>query len=169
MVMEFEKIKKFLLYFSAIFFVPYLLIIYEILPTYTINKWIADVLFISLSQSFPIFLFDNHILSDSISFTIVPDCSGFVMISMFFALVMSSNSKITKKITSIIIISPFLFLFNLLRLFLTLYIGLSFGKFAFEITHILLWFIDSGVVILFWLFSLKKIMKVKIVDAIQYQ
>ncbi len=95
------------------------------------------------------------------AFDLVVDCSGAVMIIMFLALYYATgdfagkkNGKgktlKTSKPRSPWIYLPLLFVFNLARILVTLAVGLSFGAFALQATHFVLWFVDSAVVVACW-------------------
>ena len=161
------KIKKFMISFALLFFVPYILLIYGFIPTAGIDLLLAKTLYSLILPLNNIYLHSDKLLSDSISFSIVPDCSGFVMIFMFFALIFSSKGTFKNKFLSLLIFSPLLFVFNIFRLFLTLLVAFNFGKLAFDVVHISLWFFDSAVVISAWLLSLEFIFKKKLVGVIQ--
>jgi hypothetical protein len=96
------------------------------------------------------------------AFDLVVDCSGAVMIIMFLALYYATgdfsgknenkNRKENKKEKprSPWPYVPLLFVFNLGRILVTLAVGLSFGAFALQATHFVLWFVDSAFVIACW-------------------
>lgn len=159
--------KRFLILFSIFFIIPYLLIIYNFIPTNDINLFLAQTIH-SWLPSQNIYLSGTTIVSETISFLIVPDCSGLVMIAMFFALIAASNGSLKHKLISLALFSPLLFVFNIFRLFLTIATAFNFGKLAFEVMHLSLWIYDSVVVISFWLIALEFIFKKKLIDAIRF-
>ncbi len=122
-------------------------------------------------------LYGSFIDVGNILFEIVVDCSGLVMITLFLALVYSAKpfgksskdgklgkdgkldkgSKVSKQVqvkqkTSYAFLAfvPAIFLFNLIRLFFTLWTGVAFGPQVLSIVHFALWFIDAGFVFLLW-------------------
>jgi exosortase/archaeosortase family protein len=90
------------------------------------------------------------ILLENSSVEIVAECSGLVMIILLAALLWSTKIPNARRVRYLLVFSPFLFVFNILRLLATL-ITLNSYPAIFEYVHIFLWFIDSAVVLLIWM------------------
>ena len=84
---------------------------------------------------------------DGASFEIVAECSGLVMAAMLVSLFYASKTKRWRWLAGGMV---FLLLFNLARLFATLYAGASWGQAALDLVHPALWFVDTGLVLAIW-------------------
>ena len=80
----------------------------------------------------------------------VEECSGLVMVILLIALLWSTKILNSKRLKYVAIFTPFLLIFNLARLFATLWVLANFPGW-FEYFHIFLWFVDSGIVMLIWI------------------
>ncbi len=80
----------------------------------------------------------------------VDECSGLLMPILLASLLWSTNIENNKRIKYLILFTPFLFIFNLLRLLVTV-LPLALIPGIFNILHVLLWFVDSAVVLMIWM------------------
>ncbi|MBU1198047.1 archaeosortase/exosortase family protein [Candidatus Micrarchaeota archaeon] len=80
---------------------------------------------------------------------IVAECSGFVMVILLAALLWSTPIPERKRWKALVLLTPFLLLFNLARLWLTILVFFYVFPY-FEIVHVSLWFIDSALVLGLW-------------------
>jgi exosortase/archaeosortase family protein len=141
--------KSFLIKFALLFSIPYVLI--HFLPLGFLTEFVAFaesklVSFTGASAAAQ----GSTLLVDGKIFEIIPDCSGLVMIILFAALLYSTKLSAGKRARGMLLFIPLLFVFNLLRLFLTLMVGVAWGVDAFNAAHVVLWFVDSAVVLLAW-------------------
>ncbi|OIO24609.1 hypothetical protein AUJ14_05750 [Candidatus Micrarchaeota archaeon CG1_02_55_22] len=81
------------------------------------------------------------------SFEIVAECSGLIMVAMLVALFFASGCRRWGWLAGGIV---FLLLFNVARLWLTLYAGAAWGQSALGVVHPVLWFVDAGIVLAWW-------------------
>ena len=145
-----KREKKFLLVFFLSFAALYLLV--QLLVPEKYLELIAAVQAGLLqnagvaSSSFGAIVFAN-----SAEFEIVRDCSGFVMVALLASLLLATGAKNYWK--KLVLFGLVLLAFNILRLFLTLFVGARFGQQALEATHFTLWIVDAGVVLALWAFG----------------
>lgn len=149
----------FLAKFGVFFSIPYALI--HVVDMRTITDFIAGAESALLSAAGV----GNSVSGSLISappqaYEIVPDCSGFVLISAFAALAFASRTTLRKQTVSIALFSPVLFAFNILRLFATLWVGVRASPYL-EAAHLSFWFIDGALVMLLWLAAVKYVVKPK--------
>lgn len=138
-----EDMAKFLI----LFFTPFTLIHFIDLSFLTSLLSSLEGFFLS-NLGFQVFVSKSLLTINSTPFLITVDCTGLVLIILLFALFLSTN---TGSLRQFLIFSALLFLFNIIRLLLTLEVGGTYGLNAMESTHIFLWFVDSAVVFLIWL------------------
>ena len=81
------------------------------------------------------------------SFEIVAECSGLVMAAMLIALFFASGCRRWGWLAGGV---AFLLLFNVARLWFTLYAGAVWGQGALDVVHPVLWFVDAGIVLALW-------------------
>jgi len=148
-VVKLGKSAAFLLSFLALFFVPFALI--HFLPLGFASEAVASVEETMLKAAGYATQRDGAFLSigGKSDFEIVTDCTGLVMVILFFALLYSTPSKADKP-RALLIYAPVLLSFNLARLFATLVAHYHFGPAVFEGVHVALWFVDSAVVLWCW-------------------
>ena len=108
----------------------------------------------------PAFAYGPLVRAGSWSFTIVLECTGAVLLALLLSLFYASRLGTRKTLAFLAFYAPFLALFNIARLFATIYSAAAYGRAAFEATHLFLWLFDSFVVLLLWAratgFSLSK-------------
>ncbi|MFH1780247.1 MAG: archaeosortase/exosortase family protein [Candidatus Micrarchaeota archaeon] len=143
--------KTFLVSFSLFFLIPFFLL--YVFDFSFLTSFVAGIEAFFLGFFVPVFLDGSTIFAGSISFDIVIECTGAVMFVLLFALLYSTDAP--KKIFFLLLFAPVLFVFNLLRLFLTLIMGVFYGVDVLNVVHFLLWFVDAGVVFLLWLHAMK--------------
>ncbi|MFA5247412.1 MAG: archaeosortase/exosortase family protein [Candidatus Micrarchaeia archaeon] len=84
-------------------------------------------------------------------FAMALECTGIVLAILLFCLFYATKKSERKATPEKIAASLLLLLaFNLLRVLATIFIAVNFGNTAFEITHALLWVVDSLAVLLVW-------------------
>jgi exosortase/archaeosortase family protein len=145
-----KKELTFLVKFLAIFFC--LFYILKLLDLGILLKLIANVVFALIKLLGIGATLNNEFiaLGPLASIQIVAECSGLVMVILLAALLWSTEMKNRKRIEALLIFSPFLFLFNIFRLLLTI-LALALLPGLFELIHIVLWFVDSAVVMYIWM------------------
>lgn len=142
-----DKEKSFLARFLACYAILFALI--KILPLAPVNLLVAWLQAKILSAAgFEVFMSGANLLVGSAAFEIIIDCSGFVMMILFFSLLYATRTRIPPA--RLLAYFAFFFLFNLARLAFTLSIGASYGDGPMNLVHPALWFVDSGVVFAAW-------------------
>lgn len=141
------KERRFLALFIISFVVLYALI--RILPLQFLTVFIANAEASILSSAGHAAVAQGTALFvGNQAFEIVVDCSGLVMIILFFSLLYSTGVKISWQ--KLLKYFAFFFVFNLIRLAFTLAVSADYGNAALDIVHPVLWFVDSGVVFAAW-------------------
>lgn len=141
-----ERAKEFLVRFFPVMAVLYALIL--LIPLPWLYSGIASLEAGFLNGAGIYSVSDGALIhTGAASFEIVAECSGLVMVAMLIALFYASK---TRKWNWLIGGIVFLLLFNLLRLFATLYAGAAFGQGALDVVHPALWFVDAGLVLAVW-------------------
>jgi exosortase/archaeosortase family protein len=139
--------KRFLKYFSASFVFFYAIL--KILPLQPLNLFIAfaqeKILF---SVGYSVFRIGTTLLVGRAAFEIVMECSGLLMMALFFSLLYATKIRIPRA--RLLGYFAFFFIFNLFRLAFTLAVGANYGQNALNIAHPALWFVDSAVVFACW-------------------
>ena len=140
---------EFVLKFALLFGIPYLLIHVINIGLVTNAVASAEALMFraggfSVSQNASL-LFVN-----GFPFEIVADCTGLMMVFLLLALLWSTPVDAHRRLRALIVWTPFLLCFNLLRMFITLFVGFSAPQ-TMDVAHVALWFVDSGAVVLIWL------------------
>jgi len=144
--------KNFFAKFMVSFFILYALL--YLLDLRFLTNFVASVQSQALALAgFPNALSGSFISLEKISFEVVRECTGLVMIFMLAALLYATRTK--RALYYFAIFAPVLFAFNLLRLFATFWFGAALGTQAMELTHILLWFVDAAVVFFLWAVAAK--------------
>lgn len=140
---------RFLASFLILFFVPFALI--HFLPLGFTGEAVAGVEESMLSTlGYGVERSGSLLRIGGVSyFDIVADCSGLVMVILFFALLYSTPCD-CDRLRALLVYSPVLLAFNLFRLLLTLLAHYHYGAAAFEFAHVALWFVDSAVVLACW-------------------
>lgn len=141
----------FLLKFFALFAVLFTALYFA--PLSFLTSFIASIESIFLNFfGLPVMQVGSLIVFNDFVFQIVNECTGLVMLSMLAALLYATPTMSSKdKYFGLGLFAVPLLLFNLLRLFLTLFVGLSFGQSALDATHFILWIVDALVVFLVWM------------------
>ena len=140
--------KRFLARFFVIFFSLFAAIHFVDLSF--LSRAVAQVEFHLLSLAGVHAVLQGELLvAGSTPFLFVVDCTGLVMVVLFAALLHSNELESRRRVRALLLYSPLLLAFNLVRLFATLIVG-AFAPPLFWAVHALLWFVDSGVVLLAW-------------------
>ncbi len=144
--------KFFLTRFPFYFLVPYALLLL-VKPAFLTNAIASLEALLLNAAGFNATAAGSTLFANNAVFQIIPDCSGLVMIFLFLALFYATPraSFVRKRgTTAIAAYAVGLFIFNLLRLFVTLSIGAAYGEGALNAAHAALWFVDAGVVLAAW-------------------
>ncbi|MFH1443261.1 MAG: archaeosortase/exosortase family protein [Candidatus Micrarchaeota archaeon] len=142
---ETEFLTRFFLIFFGLFAVL------KIADLSSLLELIAGIEYsLAILAGIPATLSAPAIMLNTSSVEIVAECSGFVMIILLAALLWSTNIPNGRRIRYMLVFSPFLFVFNILRIFATL-LTLNSHPSLFEFVHISLWFVDSAIVLLIWM------------------
>lgn len=140
---------EFLGRFFLLFFIPYILL--HVADVSPLSSAIAGVESSALSAAgFPASSSGSLLFVGESVYEIVPDCTGLVMVILLFALLYSTPLDSNRRLRGLLVFTPLLLAFNLARLAVTLLTGAWFGPTALEGAHVLLWFVDSAVVLLAW-------------------
>ncbi len=142
-----EKEKHFLFYFIVVFSLIFAVL--KILEPRSINLLVAQLQESILSTAgYPVLRNGTSLLVGNTAFEIVVDCSGLVMMAMFFALLYSTKTRIPHL--RMLGYFAFFFFFNLFRIAFTIAVGADYGNAAINVVHPVLWFVDSGIVFACW-------------------
>ena len=139
--------KRFLKYFAASFVFFYAIL--KILPLQPLNLLVAFIQEKMLFYAgYAVFRVGTTLLVDGAAFEIVLECSGLLLMALFFSLLYATRTKISKP--RLLGYFAFFFIFNLFRLAFTLGVGATYGQGALDVVHPALWFVDSAVVFAAW-------------------
>lgn len=142
----------FLVKFLVLFFVPYAFI--HVVDLSAVNEAVAGVQGAMLNAAgLPTAVQGTHLAitvgGRQAFFNMIIDCSGLMMVILFFALLYSTPIK-RGRLKWLLAFTPLLLAFNAVRLFVTIAAAVLYN--AFEVVHMALWFVDSAVVLLCWAF-----------------
>ena len=139
----------FLIKFFALFLIPYALI--HIIDLGWLTSAIASTeSWLFNAAGIPSSVVGSEIIAAGTSYTIIADCTGLVMVAMLFALLWATPLKDKRRWLFLAIGVPFLLLFNLARLFVTLWAGVALGPVALEAVHLCFWFVDAAAAVAVW-------------------
>ncbi len=144
--------KFFLTRFPFYFLVPYALLL-ALKPAFLTNAIASLEALLLNAAGFAAAASGSMLFVNNSVFEIIPDCSGLVMVFLFLALFYATpRASFTRKrgIGAVAAYVVGLFTFNLVRLFVTLAIGVTWGEGALNAAHAALWFVDAGVVLAAW-------------------
>lgn len=144
--------KFFLIRFPVYFLVPYSLLLY-LKPAFLTNAIASLEALLLNAVGFNTIAGGSIIVVRNAVFEIIPDCSGLVMVFLFLALFYATPKAIfvrKRGLSAVVAYATALLGFNLLRLFVTLAVGTSFGESTLNAVHAALWFVDAGVVLAAW-------------------
>jgi len=158
-----EKIVKdvivFLIKFNLLL-LPFYAIIYFDVSAYPLQIAFADFIasvLKSLNYQVKTSGFYLFIGKDEYPIDISMDCIGWKSIYSLFALVFATGGKIKEKLKFLAVWMPVLFVINILRVLITLLVGLNFGIQHIEFIHTFLWQeVMIASIIIIWYFWLKK-------------
>jgi len=141
--------------------VPFYAIIYFNVSSYPLQTAFTNfIAFILKSLNYQVKTsgFYLFIGKDEYPIDISMDCIGWKSVYSLFALVFATNGgKIKEKLKFLAIWMPVLFIINILRVLITLLIGLNFGMQHIEFVHTFLWQeVMIASIIIIWYFWLKK-------------
>lgn len=142
--------RDFLAKFLIIFFLPFAALHFIDASLLTTAVAYAEKILLSL-LGYAAASIGDDLFVDGTHFKIVVDCTGLVLVLLLAALLFATPLKNEKRLRVLLIFTPFLLTFNLLRLLLTLSVGAVLGQPALEATHVLMWFVDSAVVFFIWM------------------
>lgn len=154
---------QFLSRFLLVFLPLYALI--ELSTIYYSNNFLTQIIATTQSQilnaiGINVIQIGNILTTKNATFEIIPDCTGFMLIAMLAALLYATRSVTNEyKLNVLLLGGAALLIFNLIRLATTIYIFVNFGQTVFEITHLLLWIIDSLIVLAIWYYSISDNLK----------
>jgi len=153
----------FLLKFFLIFGVLQSIIVAA--PLSALNEWIASVEASALSL-------ENHgdsVVSGNASYVITNSCTGLVSGSILAAIVFSLKKPGVKKKTIVFLAGAVvLFLVNLLRVYVVILGGITYGFGFAEALHVASWFAMSALIISLWYYLTKKWVGVKDFSELMY-
>ena len=148
---EYEK--AFLARFFIIFFALFAILLFA--PPVPLNSAIAGIEASLMHSSGVPVAVDGTVLSlGASSAEIVNECSGLVMVILLASLLYSSDIPENRRRLALLAFTPFLLLFNIARLYATLYAYFAAHQ-LFEAVHVILWFVDSAVVLACWYYAFR--------------
>ncbi len=148
--------RAFLLRFFLCFFALYLALLaldfYAPALTLPAKSFVAQSELVMLrAAGFPVSLDGLVIHSQGSAYLIVVECTGLVLVMLLFSLLFASRLHKKKLFSHFVPYSVFLFAFNIVRVLLTISVGLSFGDAALDAVHVSLWLFDSLLVLWLWM------------------
>ncbi|VVB67225.1 Transmembrane exosortase (Exosortase_EpsH) [Candidatus Norongarragalina meridionalis] len=140
---------EFVLKFALLFGIPYILI--HVVDIGLATNAVASVeAAMFRTGGFAVSQNAALLFVEGFPFEIVADCTGLMMVFLLLALLWATPVEEKRRVRAFLIWTPFLLGFNLLRMFVTLYVGFS-APSLMDVAHVVLWFVDAGVVILIWM------------------
>ena len=142
---------RFLAVFLASFFALFFLLISIDLSGLTdaitsLEAGLLHALGIPVTVSGSFMVFGNGVVR------VIAECTGLVMVILLFSLLIATPMPSRRRFKAFVLFAPLLLLFNLIRLAVTL---VAFFRFAssFEAVHVVLWVVDSAVVLGVWYYT----------------
>jgi exosortase/archaeosortase family protein len=152
-----ESEKQFLAKFFAIFFALFLLLkAMDVAPVVSSAFELVKTGVAATEQAllqgtgFSVSRQGDTLFHGAQAFQIVMECTGLVLVALLVALLYSTNVKKQRKHRALLIYTPFLLVFNVARLYATLWTGITIGIPAMDIVHPALWIVDSLLVLFLW-------------------
>ncbi len=146
--------RRFLFRFLSIFFFLFLLLF--LFELNWLTRWIAGVETGLLNYvGVPASQEGSYILMGPYLVHIVPECTGLVMVFLLAALLYATRIPELQRRKALVVFTPFLLLFNLLRLLATLLV-FYYWQALFGAVHVFLWFVDSALVLGLWYYVYRK-------------
>ncbi len=153
-LMDFKNSLVFVLKFFLIFSVLQTLI-YVIELNFLLNGLAEFVGFL-----LNLIVVENSVYFNGTLFTITPNCTGLVSVSVFAGIVFALKKPgLKKKFLIFLTGSVLLFLINIVRIYLVVLSGVLFN--LSELTHVVSWFAMTFFIIFTWFYLTKKIFKIK--------
>ena len=148
--------RSFLLRFFLCFFALYLALLAAdaFLPAllFPVKSFVAQSELVLLrSAGFPVSLDGLVIYSPDAAYLIVVECTGLVLMILLFSLLYASRLHKKRLFSHFVPYSVFLLAFNLVRVLVTIAVGISFGNAALDAVHVSLWLFDSLLVLWLWM------------------
>ncbi|MFH0834783.1 MAG: archaeosortase/exosortase family protein [Candidatus Micrarchaeota archaeon] len=139
----------FVLKFALLFGIPYAAIHLIDIGVVTNAVASAEALLFRLG-GFSVSQNASLLLVEGVPFEIVADCTGLMMVFLLLALLWATPVDEERRVRAFLVWTPFLLGFNLLRMFITLSAGF-YAPQLMDVAHVVLWFVDSGAVVLIWM------------------
>jgi exosortase/archaeosortase family protein len=100
---------------------------------------------------------DSTIILNGISFTIIPACTALLAYILLIELILfTRNISLKNSLKLFFLGSAMIFIMNLLRILILIFIHLNFGKNYFDAMHLIFWHIVSTLFIAFvWIFLIE--------------
>ena len=126
------------------------------------SPWTSYLVYWGLNLFYEITMNGNTFVINSSSFSLIPACTAATAYLLLAVLVLVTRGiKVMKRIKMFVYGSLIIFSFNLLRIYLLVWIYLRFGENYFEALHWVFWhFVSIIVVVLVWIL-MTKLYKVK--------
>ncbi len=152
-----ESEKRFLLKFFSIFFALFLLLkLADAAPIVSNAAGAAKETvaateqFLLQSSGFQISRTGATLFNQGGQYDIIIECTGLVLVILLISLLYSTDVKKQRKRRALLLYTPFLLVFNVARLYATLWTGMAIGTQAMDVVHPLLWIVDSLLVLFLW-------------------
>lgn len=134
-----KEVLVFLLKFN-IFLVPFYLIIILDVDFYPLQIFLTRIIGNILSKfGYEIFMLGFFIYVEGLAIDISRDCIGWKSSYSLFALVMASPGKLKEKLFFVLRWIPLLFFINILRILITIIVGIEFGIKYLDFLHRVFW------------------------------
>ena len=121
------------------------------------SPWTLHSTYWLLSLFFDVILEGNTITFDSVTFALIPACTAATAYLLLSLLVLLTRGiSVLTRIKIFVYGSLLILLFNTLRIFILIWVYVSFGKNYFDMLHIVFWNVVSTVaVVLIWVLLTK--------------
>ena len=159
-----KEIFWFLLKFNLLL-IPFYAVIYFDIDFYLLQELFASFIGSVLKLRYSVDVSGFFIYVEDLAIDISRDCIGWKSVYSLFALVLASPGKLKDKFRFLVLWVPVIFVVNIIRVLVTIVVGLEFGINYLELLHNIVW---QEVMILsivgvwyLWLRKVKKLNKKK--------
>ncbi len=139
----------FLTRFPIFFAVPYLLL--HLLPLQLLTEPLARLqAYLLNGAGIPAAASSSLVLTPKLAVTIIPDCTGLVMVVLLAALLYSTDIEPARRRAALLYSIPLLLVYNAFRLHAVILAGVLNGPAALDAMHFTLWLVDALLVLALW-------------------
>jgi len=159
-----KEIFWFLLKFNLLL-IPFYAVIYFDVNFYLFQEWFASLIGSVLKLRYSVDVSGFFIYVEDLAIDISRDCLGWKSAYSLIALALASPGKLKDKLRFLGLWIPVFLVFNIIRVLVTIVVGLEFGINYLELLHNIVWqeVIIMGIVGVwyFWMRKVKKLNKKK--------